>query len=123
MLLRRSTFNRDLKPLSIDRSSAIFLWNPRHSYKFSIKSRNEVGDSPDSADIVVPALTRPDSDYNPQWIRNIYHANNRSYTLTWMHPQNTLLLMDYTVYWCQSKPASQTECRVSISFLFPSLLS
>lgn len=103
-----------MKPINIDRFSAIFPWNREHSYEFVIKSRNAIGDSPDSVNIVVPALILPHSNYSPQWIRNIYHGSNRSYTLTWNPPQNLSSLVDYTVYWCQSKRAMHTECRVKI---------
>lgn len=103
-----------MKPLSIDRFSAIFAWKNQYSYEFVIKSRNAIGDSPESVNIVIPALILPQSNYNPQWIHNIYHAKNHSYTLTWNPPQNLTSLVDYTVYWCQSKRAMHTECRVNI---------
>lgn len=114
------TFNsRSLKPLSIDLTSATFPWHRRHSYTFVIKSKNAAGESPNNSTIVVPAWTKHSARaLSPQWIRHIYHATNRTSTLSWTPPANQKHLKDYTVFWCQSKHAKATECEVGFCVPF-----
>ncbi|KAI9588952.1 hypothetical protein GQX74_007121, partial [Glossina fuscipes] len=114
--VKRDSVIVPLKPIHIDRSSAIFTWHKRHRYEFAIKSNNSQGESEDSSSIIVPAWGKHHERMNPQWIRNIYHAANRSYTLSWSPPTNQSNLIDYTVFWCQSKQAVPNECRDTIQF-------
>ncbi|XP_037937252.1 cytokine receptor-like isoform X2 [Teleopsis dalmanni] len=113
---KRNGYNIDLKPLSIDNTSAIFPWKKEHQYEFVIKSRNNVGESLESSQIIVPAWPDSYKLNSPKWIRNIYHAANRTYTLSWSAPANITNLVDYTVFWCPSKPNVLNECKGSLHF-------
>lgn len=108
-------FFSSLNPLDIDRSSATFTWHKHHNYTFVIKSSNAEGESPNNSTIFIPAWTKKhhERSSSPQWIRNVYHSTNRTFTLSWSPPQNQKHLVDYTVFWCQSKHATATECEVS----------
>lgn len=104
-----------MKPLYIDRTSAVFPWRRHHNYTFVIKSRNAEGESTDNSTIFVPAWSKHhERSMSPQWIRNVYHATNRTYTLSWRPPVNQKHLKSYTVFWCQSKKNIPNECAVSL---------
>lgn len=106
---------RQPTPLDIDRSSAVFSWDRKHRYEFVIKSRNAMGESPDSSTITIPAWPkRHERSMSPEWIRNVYHADNNTYTFSWSPPNKMEGLIDYTVFWCQSKRATPNACDVSI---------
>ncbi|XP_013097747.2 cytokine receptor isoform X1 [Stomoxys calcitrans] len=106
-----------MEPLHIDRISAVFRWNKTHNYEFVIVSSNAEGESPDHSTITVPRWPKHDrSLYSPEWIRNVYNRENRTYTLSWNAPKKTDDLINYTVFWCQSKKATPDECEDSINF-------
>lgn len=109
-----------MKPLDIDRTSATFPWHRHRSYTFVIKSSNAMGESPNNSTIFIPAWSRHhERTFSPQWIRNVYHATNRTSTLYWNSPTNKTGLVNYTVFWCQQKLAISTECEVSLCLFLP----
>ncbi|XP_065362963.1 cytokine receptor-like isoform X2 [Calliphora vicina] len=106
-----------LEPLHFDRTSATFPWLRHHNYTFVIKSSNAEGESPNNSTIFIPAWSKHhERNFSPKWIRNIYHATNRTSTLSWSPPHNQRHLIDYTVFWCQSKHATTTECEDTVLF-------
>ncbi|XP_037828715.1 cytokine receptor-like isoform X2 [Lucilia sericata] len=115
--VKRDGVSVSLKPLHIDLTSATFPWHKRHNYTFVIKSSNAEGESPNNSTIVIPARSKHhERSFSPQWIRNVYHATNRTSTLSWSPPHNQKHLTDYTVFWCQSKLANTNECEGTIFF-------
>ncbi|XP_005191927.1 cytokine receptor isoform X2 [Musca domestica] len=106
-----------MEPLEMDLISAKFPWHRQHRYEFRIKSRNSEGDSPDSNIINIPVWSKHNASLtSPEWIKNVYDSTNRTYTLTWGAPKKLQGLVDYTVFWCQSKKATQDECKGTINF-------
>lgn len=105
-----------MKPLHIDRISAVFSWNKRKRYEFVVKSQNAKGESANSSTIVIPPLP---SDYegstSPEWIKNEYDPTKHTYSLSWSPPKHQEGLIDYTVFWCQSKKATPNECEVCVA--------
>ncbi|KAM7350750.1 cytokine receptor-like isoform 2-T4 [Cochliomyia hominivorax] len=115
--VKRDGIRVSIKPLHIDRTSATFPWHRRHNYTFIIKSSNAMGESPNNSTIFIPAWSKHhERSLSPQWIRNVYHANNHTSTLYWSPPFNKTSLVDYTIFWCQHKPAISTECEGTIYF-------
>ncbi|XP_061395881.1 cytokine receptor-like [Musca vetustissima] len=106
-----------LEPLEIDLISAKFPWHRQHRYEFVIKSRNSEGDSPNSSIINIPVWSKHDASLtSPEWIKNVYDSVNRTYKLSWGAPKRKEGLVDYTVFWCQSRKATQDECKGTINF-------
>lgn len=108
-------------PLRLDKTSATFAWDKNHRYKFTIKSKNDEGESVENSTITVHPI-RKYKQLSPNWIRNIYHDPNQTYTLSWIPPSNQTELVNYTVFWCQSKTAMANDCEVSIGEIFSSPL-
>lgn len=105
---------RDLKPLRQEKNLAKFSWRKDSHYEFEIRSRNHIGESIEVSRLIIyPTHRRNAKDFTPQSIHNVYHANNRTYTLTWSKPKNVTGLLSFTVYWCYPKRALPNECKVS----------
>ncbi|XP_037930826.1 cytokine receptor [Teleopsis dalmanni] len=103
--------------IQFENNSAKFRLDKYSSYHFQIKSSNHLGESREASIIsIFPQQSRISKNYKPLSIHNVYHATNRTYTLTWCSPINTEGLLGYTVYWCNSKRALQNECNESIHF-------
>lgn len=93
---------------------AKFSWQKDYHYEFEIRSRNHMGDSIEASRLTTYPLKRKNPKaFTPQAIHNVYHADNRTYTLTWSKPNNVTGLKSFTVYWCIPKRALPNECRVS----------
>ncbi|XP_073828659.1 cytokine receptor-like isoform X2 [Musca autumnalis] len=106
-----------MEPIEMDLISAKFVWHKRRRYEFVIKSRNSEGESPNNSTIVIPAWPRHNASWtSPEWIKNMYDSTNRTYTLSWGPPKRLEGLVDYTVFWCKSKKATQDECEGTINF-------
>lgn len=104
----------DLKPIHQEKNLAKFLWQRDLQYEFEIRSRNHIGESLDANRLIIyPTNSKNAKDFTPQSIHNVYHANNRTYTLTWSAPKNSTGLLSFTVYWCYPKRALPNECKVS----------
>lgn len=105
---------RDLKPFHQEINLAKFELQKDLQYEFEIRSRNHMGESIDASHLTIyPLSLRNPKAFTPQTIHNVYHANNRTYTLTWSKPKNITELSSFTVYWCYPKRALPNECRVS----------
>ncbi|XP_073835729.1 cytokine receptor domeless [Musca autumnalis] len=107
----------DLKPLRLEHNLAVFPWSKSSHYEFEIGSRNHVGDSMETSRLVIYSFeTVAPKLHTPNDINNVYHANNRTYTLTWSRPINSSGLKSYTVFWCYPKRALPNECKESMHF-------
>ncbi|XP_075159104.1 cytokine receptor-like isoform X2 [Haematobia irritans] len=103
--------------IQINRISAVLPWNKTQRYEFVIKSSNAEGESPDNSTITIPAWSeRHEGTTSPLWIRNVYDAENHIYTLSWNAPRKLEGLIDYTVFWCQSKKATPNDCEGTVNF-------
>ncbi|KAL7743237.1 hypothetical protein ACLKA6_016181 [Drosophila palustris] len=108
----------DSSKIKMDMNSAtIENWNPNAQHELLIRSRNNVNTSVAASRLIIPAITSEDTKKRvPTKIRSVYHSSNSSYTLTWLAPVNSTDLINYTVFWCNSKPALQSKCNGSIHF-------
>ncbi|KAM7346462.1 cytokine receptor domeless [Cochliomyia hominivorax] len=107
----------NLKPWHQEKNLAKFYWQKELYYEFHIRSKNHMGESAEFSRLVIyPTNQRNPKDFSPQSIHNIYHDNNRTYTLTWSKPKNLTGLLDYTVYWCYKKRPLSNECKESMHF-------
>lgn len=105
-----------MKPLHIDRISAVFSWNRRQRYEFVVKSQNAKGESANNSIIVIPPLpSHYEGSTSPEWIKNEYDPTKHTYSLSWSPPKYQEGLIDYTVFWCQSKKATPNECEVCVA--------
>uniref|UniRef100_A0A1A9WDP3 Fibronectin type-III domain-containing protein n=1 Tax=Glossina brevipalpis TaxID=37001 RepID=A0A1A9WDP3_9MUSC len=76
-----------------------------------------MGTSAEGSRLKIYALgQRNTKRYTPRAIHNVYHADNRTYTLSWSKPLITEALQNYTVYWCYPKRALPNECKGSMHF-------
>ncbi|KAH8415331.1 hypothetical protein KR222_004584 [Zaprionus bogoriensis] len=108
----------DSSRVKVDANSAtIENWNPNARHELYIRSRNEVGLSQEASHLIIPGISNEDTRLRvPKKIRSVYHSSNSSYTLSWRAPENVTDLINYTVFWCNSKPAVQSKCSGSIHF-------
>uniref|UniRef100_A0A1B0A054 Fibronectin type-III domain-containing protein n=1 Tax=Glossina pallidipes TaxID=7398 RepID=A0A1B0A054_GLOPL len=107
----------DLRPLQQDINLVTFIWNKFAQYEFEIRSRNHMGTSDEGSRLTIYALgQRNTKRYEPRAVHNVYHADNRTYTLSWSKPLITEGLENYTVYWCYPKRALSNECKGSMHF-------
>lgn len=98
-------------------SATIVKWDQNKRHELLIRSRNEVGTSVEASRLIIPSISNEDTRLRvPKKIRSVYHSSNSSYTLSWKAPENTTNLINYTVFWCNSKPAVQSKCNGSIHF-------
>lgn len=117
-----SSFNAPLRSDSSEvkvepNSATIVKWNPNKRHELFIRSRNEVGTSVEASRLIIPSISNEDTRLRvPKKIRSVYHSSNSSYTLSWKAPENTTDLINYTVFWCNAKPAVQSKCNGSIHF-------
>lgn len=97
-------------------TSTVFPWHSNHMRRYCIKSANAFGESVRCSFIDVYPLNSM-LGFGKQFaieeksIEKVYH--NNSYTLSWQPPQNTLQLLNYTIFWCSSKVELPNQCKVS----------
>uniref|UniRef100_A0A1I8MKL2 Fibronectin type-III domain-containing protein n=1 Tax=Musca domestica TaxID=7370 RepID=A0A1I8MKL2_MUSDO len=107
----------DLKPSVLDHNLAVFPWRKTSHYEFEIVSHNHLGESLEASRLVIYPFDKVTAKhYTPRDINNVYHANNRTYTLTWSKPARSVGLKSYTVFWCYPKRALPNECKESMHF-------
>ncbi|XP_037808231.1 cytokine receptor [Lucilia sericata] len=107
----------DLKPWHQEKNLAKFFWQKDLYYEFEIRSKNHVGESLEASRLIIyPTNQRNQKEYTPLDIHNVYHGNNRTYTLTWRNPKKLTGLLSFTVYWCYTKRALPNECKESMHF-------
>ncbi|KAH8284239.1 hypothetical protein KR044_000791 [Drosophila immigrans] len=108
----------DSSEIKMDMNSAtIENWNKSAKHELVIRSRNSVDTSLEASRLVIPPISSEDtSQREPKKIRSVYHSSNSSYTLSWKEPNNSSELINYTVFWCNAKPALQSKCNGSIHF-------
>lgn len=104
-----------MKPKHQEKNLAKFKFQKDLYYEFHIRSKNHLGESSEASRLIVyPTHQHNRKEFSPQNIHNIYHDNNRSYTLIWSKPNNLTDLMGYTVFWCYRKRILLNECKVSL---------
>ncbi|XP_034484632.1 cytokine receptor [Drosophila innubila] len=108
----------DSSKIKMDMNSAtIENWNKSVKHELLIRSSNNVNTSVEASRLIIPAISSEDTRVRmPKKIRSVYHSSNSSYTLSWKAPDNSTDLINYTVFWCNSKPALQSKCNGSIHF-------
>ncbi|XP_060662603.1 cytokine receptor [Drosophila nasuta] len=108
----------DTSRIKMDMNSAtIENWNKTVKHELLIRSSNNVNTSVEASRLVIPAITSEDTRQRvPKKIRSVYHSSNASYTISWKEPNNSSELINYTVFWCNSKPALQSKCNGTIHF-------
>ncbi|XP_075155385.1 cytokine receptor domeless [Haematobia irritans] len=115
--VRRDGVAIDLKPSHMDMNLAKFPWQKTSQYEFEIASSNHMGESLESSKLIIYPFNKFNTkNYTPKDINNVYHANNRTYTLTWSSPTNRIGLKSYTIFWCNPKRAMPNECKESMHF-------
>ncbi|XP_030378690.1 cytokine receptor-like [Scaptodrosophila lebanonensis] len=105
-------------PIEVESNSVkIMNWTKDAHYDIFIKSSNIVNDSIEASHMIIPPISDLDFRvHKPRNIRSVYHPSTSSFTLSWEKPEDDDGLINYTVFWCNSKPALPTECEGSIHF-------
>lgn len=108
----------DASKIKVDTNSAtIDNWTRNAHYEIYIRSSNNVGTSLEASRLYIPSISGEDIRLRePLKIQGVYHSSNSSYTLGWKPPRNSSGLIDYTVFWCNAKPALLSKCNGSIHF-------
>ncbi|XP_061392662.1 cytokine receptor [Musca vetustissima] len=115
--IRRDGNFIDLRPITMEHNLAVFPWRKTSRYEFDIGSRNHMGDSLETSRLIIYPFDKTNARHHtPRDINNVYHANNRTYTLTWSKPPRAVGLKSYTVFWCYPKRALPNECKESMHF-------
>lgn len=85
---------------------------------FSVHSTNEKGFSVEKSNLTVPKKNKRCSP--PEKIKKILtteNTNMRKYMLSWSPPLfGSFEIINYTVFWCNTKDESPNKCDVSIAF-------
>ncbi|EDW05570.2 cytokine receptor [Drosophila mojavensis] len=108
----------DASKIKVDTNSAtIDNWKRDAHYEVFIRSSNIMGTSLEASRLYIPSISSEDRRLRmPLKIQGVYHSSNSSYTLGWKPPKNTSGLIDYTVFWCNAKPALLSKCNGTIHF-------
>ncbi|XP_032296477.1 cytokine receptor [Drosophila virilis] len=108
----------DPSRIKVDTNSATIENYTQDAYhEIYIRSSNNVNTSVEASRLVIPMISSEDTSLRvPMKIQRVYHSSNSSYTLGWKAPRNISQLIDYTVFWCNAKPALLSKCNGSIHF-------
>ncbi|EDV99723.1 GH12259 [Drosophila grimshawi] len=115
---RHNNTRPDGSKIKLDANSAtIQNWSQNAYHEIYLRSRNSVSSSLEASRIYIPPISDEDTHQRvPKKIRSIYISSNSSYKLSWTAPENITNLVDYTVYWCNAKPALLSKCNGSLHF-------
>ncbi|KAH8238441.1 hypothetical protein KR032_006893, partial [Drosophila birchii] len=83
-------------------------WDVSQPANVTVRSRNSIGPSSASSWLWVPAI----SDVAKRRATHLrYHHSDNSTTFTWNKPEDTDLLLGYTIYWCNASVTLGQFCQ------------
>lgn len=118
-VFKNNIFISDMSPTRTSESSATFKIHPNTDYRFEIFSKNELGESPRSSEILVSKhVTIRSHAVQPNPIEDVWKVtNDKQANLTWSLGRFEGDFENFTVFWCAPRNRDDySNCKSSINF-------